>query len=233
MNLFDVLTSPVSRLSHVNRYSSMPVLRHENVAEHSFWVAFICLVLYRDIERRQNGTNVRLDTLLARALCHDLSEMTSGDIIRSYKHLNPAIKKAMDAADSEAIQRELTKMYDGSLDGMSLYMYWSLAKEPTLTGDIVRFADQVAVMIYCRGEDQAGNRNMRHVALELYTLWFKDWHQHEVLGVYADQLFPTKNWADIFADRPFDPQGELGWRAMNREGEGPVAEHEFEGEGAP
>jgi len=226
MNLFSTLTGPIARMSYVNRYSSFPANRRENVAEHSWWVAFIAYLVGQDLDTRR-GISVNFELLLKRALVHDLSECLSGDVIRSYKHSNPDIAREMKAADEQNMEGLCSNL--GQI-GNSVEGNWLTAKEDDVEGRIVAFADMAAVAFYCREEDRSGNRAIRPVLKEMYETWFHVFHDDELFAPYIDQMFPTKRWTDMLREEslpaakmfPMQPHGA-------RE---PVAEHVFEGDGA-
>lgn len=197
MNLFEIMTGKLSRMSYVNRYSSFPVNRRENVAEHSWWVAFISLAIAMDLN--EQGVEVGVETVLRGAILHDISEVMSGDVIRSYKHTNPEIVRAMQDADFI----NTNDMLDGpeyQPVGEEMMSDWSSAKHKGLEGQIVAFADMAAVALYCREEDRSGNRAIREVLQEAYEKWFSRYHDHPVLGHYIDQMFPTHQFADMLRE---------------------------------
>ena len=70
LDIDQLLTGSIHRMSHVNRYSSVPVNRKENVAEHSWFVAFYAYMIGKDLEAHQH--EVDFGELLSRALVHDL-----------------------------------------------------------------------------------------------------------------------------------------------------------------
>lgn len=236
MNLFGALTGRVRRMSHVYRYSSYPVMRRESVAEHSWWVTFIAYVIGIDLLER--GRIIELDVLCQRAIMHDLSEALSGDIIRSYKYSSEALLRELKHADVRNMDQLALDEF-GDVVGDAILGGWHHAKAPDLVGDIVRFADMIAVFLYCRGERLAGNLAMDEVMKELYETWLYRFHDHPELGRYCDDLFPGKRFVD------YHRHWELGsWvkspyeraaKAMMRDHrEGPVAAHKFEeaGDGA-
>lgn len=229
MNLFEIMTSPVSRMSYVTRYSSFPAIRRENVAEHSWWVTFISLLIAYDINYNHQYEEVNTLGVLERAILHDLSECISGDIIRSYKHTNPDIKQAMDTADAVNMG-VLTLNWSSGVRGRTMES-WDTAKDNTLEGTIVRFADMVAVVFYIREEYRSGNRAITGVLKEMYETWFHEFHTHGVLGRYADQMFPSGRWGSALR---YDDRQEHPLRPAWSHYEGETGEHNWpRGEGQP
>lgn len=112
-------------LSHVSRWTIVPMVKNENVAEHSFRVAAIS----ECIAERLIDAGVKVDMLevLRLALHHDIDEVLSGDIPTPCKRFvdGAAIKAAVEPAPQQARNREkfIVKSAD-TLDALwSLKMY--------------------------------------------------------------------------------------------------------------
>lgn len=222
MDLFSVLIGPVSRMSHVTRYSSFPVHRRENVAEHSWWVCFISYLISEDLNCSwaadpDDDRKINTGVLLSRALVHDLDESLSGDLIRSFKYSDPDLREAVRLA-AERNMKELTSKM--SPVGAGVLDDWRSAKKDP-EGDIVAFADMVSVVLYCREEYIGGNQQISRALHELYTNWMYKWHDHPWLGVYADQIFPGRRYRDalVYAEPAAVPMSPIQRDAS----EGPTA----------
>lgn len=221
MNLFEVMTGPIARMSYVSRYSSFPANRRENVAEHSWWVAFIAMLIGKDLYYNHK-VDVKLETLMLRAVLHDISECMSGDVIRSYKHKNEDIRDAMAEADGLATE-ELVVEWGGV--GNSVRHFWASAKADDIEGEIVAFADMASVVFYCREEDRSGNRAIRPVLAEAYEKWFHKFHEHPLLGRYMLQIFPEGRWPDALREESVTARTMYpGHPMLFDHSEGPVAE---------
>lgn len=72
--LLDVF-AVAERLKRETRHSWLPDGRRESVAEHSWMVGLLALLLHRRL-----AEPVRLDRVLAMALVHDLAEALTGDV---------------------------------------------------------------------------------------------------------------------------------------------------------
>lgn len=202
MNLFNAITGKIARMSHVTRYSSVAVIRRENVAEHSWWVAFISFLVASDLNdtvpvAESVAPLVKLEKMLVRALVHDLSECVSGDIIRTFKYSDPALTAAINAADELSI-KELAK--DLGRTGETIAYAWRNAKDESIEGDIIRFADMAVVAFYCREEERTGNRGIIPVLQVMYETWLHEFHDHRYLGPYVDALFPTRSYTDMLRE---------------------------------
>lgn len=198
MNLFDVMTGTVSRMNHVTRYSSFPVNRRENVAEHSWWVCFVAYLLVYDLSHQ--GYQVDMGMTLRQCVVHDLSEVVSGDVIRSYKHTNAAVLAAMKQADEINMSDLLSgEAFENIMLRVKRDITYAKA-DTTLEGQIVEFADMAVVIFYCREEDRSGNRAIRYVLKQAYEEWFSKFHTHHCLGQYIEQIFPEGRFFDALRE---------------------------------
>lgn len=225
VNIFKIITGRLSRMSYVNRYSSFPVNRRENVAEHSYWVAVIAHIIA--LELIEQGERVSVEHVLKYALWHDVSEVVSGDVIRSYKHSNDAIREAMKDADEDNTY-QLIRNQDFGSTALEVLSCWKYAKaDTTLEGQIVAFADMAAVAFYCREEDRSGNRAIRGVLKEAYETWFSKYHEHPVLGQFIDQMFPGGRFSEMLREECLPAQLMFPMSATHSEG--PTAQYDSAG----
>jgi 5'-deoxynucleotidase YfbR-like HD superfamily hydrolase len=194
VNLFEALNGNIRRLRHVNRYSAYPCLKPESVAEHLWQVTFICLLIGYDL-RRRFSSSIKMEILLAKAATHDISECMSGDIIRTYKYSSDEMRAACEAADRFNMG---VLMEDFEEVSHTLYSIWAGAKSDTIEGDIVRFADLVAVVIYCAEEWHLGNTQLDATLERAYRNTIAPYHDHELFGLYVEQMFPSKNYRDAY-----------------------------------
>lgn len=156
-----MLTGSIKRLAHVNRYSSLPVSRRENVAEHTAFVSLFCLIIAKDLEAK--GYNVDRAKLLTSALLHDLDESLSGDFLRSVKLGIPGLKELLDTA-CKGFMKSISEQL-----GVDLTTEWSHAKDESLEGNILAIADLLGVATYLLEEFASGNRHIFNLFRELDT----------------------------------------------------------------
>lgn len=147
----ELLYGESRRLCRVFRFNSSPVLRTENVAEHSWYVVFICLNLHAKL--RDEGVELDLGVVLSRAAMHDMDEALTGDIPRPFKYHNTDTLQMLEAA-SQQIFEDYAKSI--SMDH-SLLEAWRLAKEGP-EGLIVKAADLLSVVSYAVEEKRMGNQ---------------------------------------------------------------------------
>jgi len=155
IDLKQVLIGEPTRLRYVKRFSICPKVHEESVAEHSYYVAFICLMLGEDL-MNQGFVKLNLGMLLSRALIHDLDEVFSGDFIRMFKHQNIIVEEAINATSKILVER-FTQNYPA---GKKLLDYWENSKSEDLEGSILAFADFLSVLSYIWQEIHAGNHIM-------------------------------------------------------------------------
>lgn len=162
MNMRQILTGEPIRLRYIKRFSICPRVHEESVAEHSYYVAFIAMMIATDLKKA--GHKIDLGLLLSRALIHDLDEVFSGDFIRMFKHDNRAVKDAIDKT-SHTMMLKFTAEYPA---GITLMRYWKDAKDSTVEGCILAFADFLSVVSYIWQEIHAGNVVMYSHLPELF-----------------------------------------------------------------
>lgn len=195
LDINEALNGTLRRMHHVRRYSSVPAIHPENVAEHSWQVAMLCYLIGRDLEVR--GITVIWGDLLQKAILHDVSETMSGDIIRSYKHGSHEIRKATQDADYENMVKVTEKLGFEDVAGGMLDQ-WLTSKNSMLEGQIVALADLLCVVSYCAAEKRLGNDEVDFIMKGMYEESLYMWHDHWPLGQYVDAIFPNKRYEDAY-----------------------------------
>lgn len=155
MNMRESLIGNTRRLAHIRRYSSYPVIRPENVAEHSFYVALYGMMVAEDLRRR--GYVVDLGLVAQKAISHDISEALTGDVVRSFKYATDYIHEAISMTEQSLTERSMPDF---------LHDLWCEAKDSSIEGRIIAFADVLCVVAYMYEEWLSGNRHMRVVTKE-------------------------------------------------------------------
>lgn len=194
MRLSEIMTSKLRRMHHVSRYSSIPVVNRENVAAHSWDVAFYSLLIGTDMLCNRDY-EVNMDSLLAKAVLHDISECLSGDIIRSYKHGSQEMLSATANADQSNLMNLLESLDMGGI-GAIFFSHWAKAKDASLEGAIVGFSDMLCVVAYCVEEFRLGNSLIEAVLKELYEKTLCKYHHDHRFYVYMKDIFPRGKWND-------------------------------------
>jgi 5'-deoxynucleotidase YfbR-like HD superfamily hydrolase len=175
MNLRELLMGESRRLSHVKRYSSIPVNRGETVAEHSFYVTYYSLLVAGDLLATLNclnsvkestlthGYGLSLDwqKLLGSAMLHDISECMTGDIVRQVKHDNEGLHQ-----DFLKLERKVVHFIENKVE-VKFFDLWRVAKDDSLEGRIVAIGDALSVVSYAIEEYLTGNAYLLRVLEEV------------------------------------------------------------------
>ncbi|MEK7093595.1 MAG: YfbR-like 5'-deoxynucleotidase [Patescibacteria group bacterium] len=157
MNIKGLLLGSSSRLKNIVRYSNSHRIQDESVAEHSFSTALYCLVIGSELQAQ--GMKIDVDIAVKRALIHDIEESHSGDFIRTFKHSDPELSLAIDRA-ARSFAGTLFKEMAGPAVASHLLAMWENAKDRTLEGMLVEFADFLSVVSYVMRECSMGNRSL-------------------------------------------------------------------------
>lgn len=226
MSLYDQLTGPVRRLHHIQRFSSVPVLHPENVAEHSWEVAFIGMMIYYDQKQlaeecaldKQDAAfdlascvygELDLEFILEHCICHDLSEAMSGDIIRSFKYSTKQLAEAIRDADDKNMYRFSREL---GAAGDATYLGWRDAKgiSGNRSCELIAFADVVGVVIKCAEEWWLGNRHLDAICERAYNEHMAGLaDKHPWLWRYVEELFPSGEHTDIYRGTPRVSDGDF------------------------
>jgi 5'-deoxynucleotidase len=194
LNIKEAINGTLRRMHHVRRYSSVPAIHPENVAEHSWQVAMLSYLIANDLYGRIGSPHIDLGKLLSRALVHDISESMSGDIIRSFKHGSAVMRDACNEQDWSNVLRLCSKLE------ANLHLDFKHAKASDPEGEIVSLADLLCVVSYCAAEKRLGNDEVDFIAQRMYEEDLRQWHRHKFLGRYVDGLYPTGHWMDIYKE---------------------------------
>jgi 5'-deoxynucleotidase YfbR-like HD superfamily hydrolase len=183
------MKSPLPKMANVIRFSSFEFHHRESVAEHTFFVMFLAWVLARHIEevglddykcavdsniKRPVPPEIDYQTLLEKGLFHDVDESITGDIIRPFKYSSVDLKKELELSSLMVVESEYGGMPGG---GPGVMLGWQSAKDETLEGRLIDFADVWSVWLYLRREVDMGNRVAeRKIQLVAKRVENADWH---------------------------------------------------------
>lgn len=194
LSLQELLDGTISRLRYVFRYSTSRVQAPESVAEHSYFVALYCMLI-GDWTLANTKEKPRMELLLRRAMLHDAEEARSGDFPRTFKHSSANVKKVLEAASREAMVQLLTPLSGSAFSDFgspsSTYLrLWENAKDASIEGRILEFADFLSVLGFLLQECDGGNRKaiLRHVGdMETYFKKFKGQAEYAFLSPLLKQ----------------------------------------------
>jgi len=184
-----LVTSDVRRLNHIRRYSSYPIIRQENVAEHLFWVTYSSYLIALDIKNYTAGITVDMDALMEKAMLHDLEESQTGDVVRTFKYHSPETRTLMNQTAIGLISKFLTDTLPKQV-AEHVISRLKVSKDESLEGQIVALADLLAVLTYGREELLLGNSKMRGILIKSldYLREFRRNIKHQCLIPYVDEI---------------------------------------------
>ena len=151
--MIDCSVNDIRRLDHVWRYSSIPVVHTENVAQHSFYVVTYAILIHQQL--RPNDSKL-LTPVIFHALTHDMIESKTGDVVRTFKYLTQELKQEIDKAEElligklDPIMSSLFKLTKDQMTG------WSPEGHQHIK-DVVKAADFLSLFQYMRVEAIRGN----------------------------------------------------------------------------
>lgn len=154
VDVIEAASGDVRRLSHVVRYSSIPVSVPENVAEHSYWVALYAALIHHTM---RPGDYEMAGAVVLNAVLHDLAECVTGDVVRTFKYSSNQLKKSIDEAEHLIVQKfpaPILGVYD-LLDHIQL-------KNRSYVNAVVKAADFMSLLQYMVREVRRGNREIIH-----------------------------------------------------------------------
>lgn len=132
----------IYNLAYITRYSGVPRIKNESVAEHSFFVASLVIKLHEMYE-------FNLGTALQMAITHDWAESFIGDITWRVKKQNPAINQAVVLAEETAMLNNFNK---------DVYETWiDYCSQESIEAKVVLMADIIQVIQYAEHEVKLGN----------------------------------------------------------------------------
>lgn len=132
----------IYRLSYIKRYSNVPKLHEESVAEHGFFVAAIVLDLHSKYE-------FNLEDALIIAISHDMTEMELNDCPHIIKKKYPEIAKAYQVCEEEVANQLPSIVAWGAREFDS--------KSRTVEATIVHLADAMQCLQFSQVEVNLGN----------------------------------------------------------------------------
>jgi putative hydrolase of HD superfamily len=139
---------------------NVPLNQVEDVAQHTFDVATITLLLADELGRR--GKKLNRERALSMAILHDWAEASTGDFpSTAQKHLDsPDIKKRMET-------RALDELFVGLKNKEKCMKLWhEYCEKRTIESKIVHSADYLSMLVQALKYRERGNRSR-----QLDELW--------------------------------------------------------------
>lgn len=178
MNEVEAFYKQIYNLSYISRYATVPRIKNESVAEHSFYVASIVMKLHEiyifDMHKA-----------VAMAVMHDWTESWIDDTTALVKRQFPEIAAAVKNAE-----------YDIANDHFNneVYSLWyDLNNKKTIESLIVHLADVIQCSQYAKNEIKLGNNGYMQDVLNISELRIQD--LMEELHDYKRNKFESKRLA--------------------------------------
>ena len=146
-SLSNAIDRELYKMSSIWRYNSRLIHKPENLAEHSFYVAF---KVY-ELGYKFGIDNNRIAKAAKIALCHDCGEIYTGDLPHSLKMYSPEIKKIAENLEVELISENFKFFADD---------FKSFAnRDDEIVCTLVEAADCLDVIMFIDREEQLGNKD--------------------------------------------------------------------------
>lgn len=127
----------------------------ESVADHSFSVAFIAMLL-ADLAQ-QRGWELNIEKVLRMALLHDLTEARTGDLPNTIKRYFD--KSALHTADERIADEMLNGL--GAIGEEYLLLWREYEERSSLESRIVKAADKLDLLLQAREYEKGGANNLQ------------------------------------------------------------------------
>ena len=127
----------------------------ESVADHSFGVAFVAMLLADLAEAR--GMELNIEKVMRMALLHDLTEARTGDLPATIKrYFNPSTLHAADELIADEMLAGL-----GAIGEEYLLLWREYEERISLEARIVKAADKLDLLLQAREYEKGGARSLQ------------------------------------------------------------------------
>lgn len=170
----------IYQLKDVIRYNCRKHLKDESVAEHSFYVALMSLMICE--EKKIKDDNIIREAMI-KSLLHDMPEIELNDITHNVK---------------EALQlRPMLKVYEDKYFKYKFPEYAKLMVDDSdnVVNTIVLLADAMSVKQFCMNEINLGNKDA-----EIKNIYEKSIKRCEAHEKHLDKLLQTSVHRDHYFD---------------------------------
>lgn len=158
-----VMNRELYKMSNIWRYSSRLIQKPENLAEHSFYVAF---KIY-EFGYMYNLPEDIIAKAVKIALCHDCGEIYTGDLPHSLKIYSPSIKALSEELEVKLIKENFPCFSEDFEKFMS--------EKDTIVSKLVEIGDVIDVIMFIDREETLGNKDedILQIRNECYERYFK------------------------------------------------------------
>lgn len=135
------------RMHGIIRYANRNRIKNEDLAQHSYSVAYYCF----EIAEKYHILKETRNKAIAMAVIHDIGEVFTSDLPHDVKYENPELKQLCDKLERKYVHEELPN---------SVAELWDELEDkenPSLAGAIVKLGDSLSVNAYVDREIELGN----------------------------------------------------------------------------
>lgn len=146
-------------MSAIRRFGTLPSAHHDSVANHSYDVAVLSMM----IADRQNDPALSMEKILRKALWHDFEETIVSDIPHPIKHRYQGGRLGILLEEIVATVLENEAFHELPEDMARRYASDARDAKRDREGDVVAAADAMDLVIVATREIKLGNRYFEHI----------------------------------------------------------------------
>lgn len=134
------------RMHGIIRYANRNRIKNEDLAQHSYSVAYYCF----EIAEKYHINDTTRNEAIAMAIIHDIGEVFTSDLPHDVKYENPELKELCDKLERKYVNEQMLPIRD-------LWNKLEDKEHPTLSGAMVKLGDSLSVNAYVDREIELGN----------------------------------------------------------------------------
>ena len=142
------------RMHGIIRYVNRNRIKDEDLAQHSYSVAYYCFQIAKEFNIPDSIRN----EAIAMAIIHDIGEVFTSDLPHDVKYENPELKTLCDQLERRYITTELPEVSE-------LWNKLEDKQNPNIPAAMVKLADSMSVLAYSNREINLGNRTKEIVEI--------------------------------------------------------------------
>lgn len=144
-----IINDKLASMNSVHRQSTITTIKAENIAQHSFFVAYYALIISKKINLDQKLRG----EITIEALIHDIAESSSSDVPSNVKYQVPGLKQMLDEAENFAINKYFPEIKP-EFDQLRIH-----EKNGDIIGIVIKLADIIALIQFLKTEEKLGNHD--------------------------------------------------------------------------
>lgn len=142
-----VINDQLFLMNSVHRQSTMMTIKAENIAQHSFFVAYYALKISKLLKLSEE----KQSKIAVQALVHDIPESLSSDIPSNIKHKVNELKETLDKIEDTIIDEYFQEIKN------EFSTFKKNEEEKNLEGTIIKLADVISLIQFLNNEIVLGN----------------------------------------------------------------------------